>query len=68
MRYATGNWWELTPGEDHDQGSRAALEAARTWARRNGYQVEAQLPPPRDGVHAPWRIRLTKIEGVPRGA
>jgi hypothetical protein len=61
LSFATGNWWELTPGEDHDQGSRMALNAAKAWAKAHGYVVEHRLPAARLGDQVPWRIKLTKI-------
>lgn len=62
LRYATGDWWELTPGDDHDQGSRAALNAAKAWGRSHGYRVHYELPPAREGDSVPWRICFEKIE------
>lgn len=61
-QFLNGGWWEMTPGEDHDQSPRAALRAARAWAKPRGLWVEAELPAPREGDQVPWRLRFIPLE------
>lgn len=58
-QWADGYWWELQKGRDHDQTPREALKAARMWGVRNGYWVNAELPPP-DQPWACWKLCFTK--------
>lgn len=67
-QWADGHWWQLQKGKDHDQAPREALKAARMWAVRNGYWVNAELPP-RDQPYGCWKLCFTKREpGQPQPA
>lgn len=62
--YSDGRWWEMTPVIDHDQPTDRAVNAARTWARRNQLTIEVKLPPPHRRRFAPWRFRFVPREGA----
>jgi len=67
-KWADGYWWSLQKGIDHDQTPRAALKAARMWAVRNGYWVNAELPPV-DQEFGCWKLCFTKrVPGQPQKA